>query len=62
MDKALELWKRLFEWTKDYPYYTEIDGSVICYFCGAPPQVDHFSSCFWIEAKKLIEEKYNDQV
>ena len=58
MDKALELWKRLFEWTGTDP--SEIDwisGDKICFFCGmVKDKQPHASDCIWIEAKKLVEE------
>ena len=50
MDKALELWKRLFEFVDD-PY---VDW--YCFFCGRPEGMFHQPNCIWIEAKKLVEE------
>ena len=53
--KALELWKRLFEWT-DSPYEEWEDGSFLCFFCGTEESMPHAPDCIWIEAKKLVEE------
>ena len=55
MDKALELWKRLFEWTDD-PYEGDEYGKQWCFFCGEDYPT-HIIDCIWIEAKKLVEEQ-----
>lgn len=53
--KALELWKRLFEW-KNSPYEYDNDAFYQeCFFCGNNDNELHTPDCIWIEAKKLIE-------
>ena len=54
MDKALELWKRLFEYTSNP--YEKVDGEEWCFFCTATKGYSHEPGCIWIEAKKLVEE------
>jgi len=53
MDKALELWKRVFRECGS-PYTFPLQDRV-CFFCGG---IDfrHKLGCIWIEAKKLVEE------
>jgi hypothetical protein len=54
MDKALELWKRVFRECGS-PYTFPLQDRV-CFFCGG---IDfrHKLGCIWIEAKKLVEEQ-----
>jgi len=56
MDKALELWKRLFEWWLDDPYKYEGGEYRECSFCGEFEPFSHKPNCIWIDAKKLVEE------
>ena len=58
MDKALELWKRLFErttspWIESNAF--DIDAEY-CFFCSEWRDEGHAPDCIWIEAKKLVEE------
>jgi len=59
MDKALELWKRLFEWTEQpFVYIDYGDTYRKCFFCDADDVgIGHEDDCIWIEAKKLVEEQ-----
>jgi hypothetical protein len=54
-NKALELWKRLFEKVKN-PYERWSLGDWRCIFCQSEKREPHASDCIWIEAKKLVEE------
>lgn len=54
MTEAMELWKRLFDWTGNPFVVGNHTWQRVCYFCGEN-KPKHELHCIWLKAKGLIE-------
>jgi len=53
-DKALELWRRWFDFSGD-PYEADVDAIELwCFFCGKNKDDGHASDCVYVQAAKLL--------
>jgi hypothetical protein len=52
--EAMELWKRVFDWTGNPFIVGNHTWQRVCFFCGGD-KPNHVSGCVWPKAKELVK-------